>query len=398
MIETQNDEINVDELMARIRSEIADRHKTDRSKKRSYPSLGSKDVVNWMDIALKLKTADENTDVGLNQLPLLRFPRSIRWFAKLVEKVILYVTQVVTIPQRHYNRAVLDSLHIMLEAMRDLHEYISSIEEIEKNSAELKTQQTLQDRRLSLFLEEARKRLPEPFNQNQIQKFVAEEHYTNESLYVFFEDRFRGTRQEIKDRLAYYLSFLREAKAGRPESCILDAGCGRGEWLELLNENDLAAKGVDLNKMTVGQCNDLGLDAVESDIIEYLHSLPDDSVGAVTAFHLIEHLPFEILLKFMDESLRVLKTNGMVVLETPNPENIQVGACNFYFDPTHRNPLPAATVKYLIESRGFTKVTIHPLNPLGKEHQIEEDGSEIVRRFNQLFYGPRDYALIGYKA
>ena len=104
-----------------------DRHKTDRSKKRSASHLGSKDVVNWMDIALKLKTADENTDVGLKQLPLLRFPRSIRWFAKLVEKVILYVTQVVTIPQRHYNRAVLDSLHIMLEAMRDSHEYIRNI-------------------------------------------------------------------------------------------------------------------------------------------------------------------------------------------------------------------------------------------------------------------------------
>jgi SAM-dependent methyltransferase len=398
MIETSNNEINVDELMAKIRSEIADRHKADRSKPRSALHLGSKDVVNWMDIALKLKTAEENTDVGLKQLPLLRFPRSIRWFAKLVEKVILYVTQVITIPQRHFNRAILDSLHSLLDSMKTTHEHITFIEEIRKTSAELKTQQALQDRRLSLFLEEAGKRLPKPFDQSQIQKFVDEEHYINESLYVFFEDRFRGTRREIKARLAFYLSFLRGANAGSPDSIILDAGCGRGEWLELLKENDLVAKGVDLNRMAIGQCNDLGLDAVESDIIEYLHSLPDDSVGAITAFHLIEHLPFEILLKFMDESLRVLKTNGMVVLETPNPENIQVGACNFYFDPTHRNPLPAATVKYLINSRGFTKVTIHRLNPLGKEHQIEEDGSEIVRRFNQLFYGPRDYALIGYKA
>lgn len=398
MIETQNNEINVDELMAKIRSEIANRHKTDRSKPRSYSPLGSKDVINWMDIALQLKTAEEYTDVGLKQLPLLRFPRGIRWFAKLVEKVILYVTQVITIPQRFYNRAILDSLHSLLDAMRVSHEHINSIEEIEKSSAELKTQQALQDRRLSIFLEEARKRLPEPFSQSQIQKLVDEEHYLNESLYVFFEDRFRGTRQEIKNRLVYYLSFLREANAGSPESIILDAGCGRGEWLELLKEHDLAAKGVDLNKMAIRQCNDLGLDAVQTDIIEHLHLLPDGSVGAVTAFHLIEHLPFETLLKFMDESLRVLKPGGIVILETPNPENIQVGACNFYFDPTHRNPLPSETVKYLIKSRGFTDVTIHPLNPLGNEHQIEEDGSEIVRRFNQLFYGPRDYGLIGYKA
>ena len=398
MIETQNNEINVDELMAKIRSEIANRHKTDRFKPRPYSPLGSKDVFNWMDIELTLKTAEENTDIGLKQLALLQFPRSIRWFVKLVGNVILYVTQVITIPQRHYNRAILDSLHSFLDAMRVSHEHLNSIKELEKNSAELKTQQALQDRRLSLFLEEARKRLPESFNQSQVKKFVDEEQYISESLYVFFEDHFRGTRQEIKGRLAYYLSFLRETNAGSQESIILDAGCGRGEWLELLKERDLAAKGVDLNKMAIRQCSDLGLDVVQSDIIEYLHSLPDDSVGALTAFHLIEHLPFDTLLKFMDESLRVLKPGGMVVLETPNPENIQVGACNFYFDPTHRNPLPAETVKYLIKSRGFTEVTIHPLNPLDKEDQIEEDGSEIVRRFNQLFCGPRDYGLIGYKA
>jgi O-antigen chain-terminating methyltransferase len=94
----------------------------------------------------------------------------------------------------------------------------------------------------------------------------------------------------------------------------------------------------------------------------------------------------------------VLKPGGLIIFETPNPENIQVGACNFYFDPTHRNPLPAQTVKFLAESRGFTSVSIHFLHPLDKEHQIEDDGSEVVRRFNRLFYGPRDYAVVGYKA
>jgi O-antigen chain-terminating methyltransferase len=94
----------------------------------------------------------------------------------------------------------------------------------------------------------------------------------------------------------------------------------------------------------------------------------------------------------------VLKPGGLVIFETPNPENIQVGACNFYFDPTHLNPLPAKTVKFLAESRGFTSVSIHFLHPLDKEHQIEDDGSEVVRRFNRLFYGPRDYAVVGYKA
>jgi O-antigen chain-terminating methyltransferase len=402
MIETQNNEINVDELMAKIRREIANRHKTDRSKSGSYSLLRNKDVVNWMDIALNLKTAEENTDVGLKQLPLLRFPRSIRWLAKLVEKLLLYVTQVVTIPQRHYNRAILDTLNSLLEATRVAYEkvdnYTGLIEELNTSNSELRTQLNHQDRRLSFFLEEANKRLPEPFDQNQIQKFADEKHFINESLYLFFEDHFRGSRQDIQKKMAYYIPYLEKADAGNAETIIVDAGCGRGEWLELLNQKNLKAIGIDVNKTLVQQCLKLNLNVVQSDIIEYLRSLPDESIGAVTAFHLIEHLPFETLIKFMDESLRVLKSGGIVIFETPNPQNFSVGACNFYLDPTHRNPLPAETVKFLVKSRGFLRVTTEPLHPIRKEDQIQDDGSEIVRRFNQLFYGPQDYALIGYKS
>ena len=140
------------------------------------------------------------------------------------------------------------------------------------------------------------------------------------------------------------------------------------------------------------------MDVVEGDAIEYLHTLPDASLGAVTAFHLIEHLPFGVLIKFLDETVRVLKSGGLAIFETPNPENILVGACNFYFDPTHRNPLPPAMMKFMAESRGLCKVKIKTLHSFDEASKVQGDGSELAKRFNDCFYGPQDYAVVGYKA
>jgi O-antigen chain-terminating methyltransferase len=281
----------------------------------------------------------------------------------------------------------------------ELSDIKTELEHVHNSIATFQNSQVSQEHRLRKLLDEIREALPDSAFHQQIQTIVeknAEE--KRDSLYIYFEDHFRGGRQDIKDRLAYYIPIVRQANVGSKERIMLDAGCGRGEWLELSRDEKLIARGVDINRMMVEVCCKAGLDAIQSEIIDYLQTLEDNSIGAVTAFHLIEHLPYEVCLRFFDESLRVLKPGGLVIFETPNPENIQMGACNFYFDPTHRNPLPAKTVKFLAESSGFTGVTLHFLHPLGKEHQIEDDGTEIVRRFNQLFYGPRDYALVGYKA
>ena len=179
---------------------------------------------------------------------------------------------------------------------------------------------------------------------------------------------------------------------------ILDVGCGRGEWLELLYENKLAASGVDINRVLVQQCNERGFDVLEGDCIDHLQSLDENSLGAITAVHLVEHLPLNILLTFLNETYRVLKPNGVAIFETPNPENIIVGSCNFYFDPTHRNPLPPQLMKFTMESRGFARVEIKRLHPCDEELMIEDDGSEVVKRINSSLYGPQDYAVIGYKA
>ena len=137
---------------------------------------------------------------------------------------------------------------------------------------------------------------------------------------------------------------------------MLDLGCGRGEWLEVLAENGLAARGLDLNRVAVEECAQAGLDVVHADALEHLRAIKSDTLGAIAAFHVIEHLGFGQLIALLDEIQRVLRPDGAVLLETPNPENLIVGACNFWLDPTHVKPLPPELMQFLCETRGFTPV------------------------------------------
>ena len=255
-----------------------------------------------------------------------------------------------------------------------------------------------QQLRLALLLEEARKRLPEPISTEQITNMVAEEDHLLDAFYVSFEDRFRGTRADIKQRVAVYLPIVNKAKAGTKAAPVLDVGCGRGEWLELLHENDLVARGVDLNRVMVRQCQELGLDVTESDAITYLRALKTNSLGAVTGVHIIEHIPFKRLIALFDEVLRVLKPGGVAIFETPNPENLIVGACNFYYDPTHLNPLPPEPMKFLMEARGFGRIEIMRLHPHPESAMLTEGAVQVQQVLNGLLRGAQDYSLVAFKA
>jgi ubiquinone/menaquinone biosynthesis C-methylase UbiE len=219
--------------------------------------------------------------------------------------------------------------------------------------------------------------------------------YDLDPFFASFDEHFRGDRQKVKQRLRTYLPLIREYGAGNENAPILDVACGRGEWLELLKEENLRAIGFDTNSVLVSQCREGGLDVVQSELIQYLHGVADGSLGAVSAFHIVEHLSVEDLIAFLDHTLRVLRVGGLLLLETPNPENVLVGSCNFYFDPTHRNPIPSPVLKFLVESRGFVIVQVFELNP-SDEKPLTGD-SELVRRFNQYFYGPMDYAIVARK-
>jgi len=263
-----------------------------------------------------------------------------------------------------------------------------------------------QERRLTLLLEEARKRLPEPLQLTQIERMVSEEEHLMDSFYISFEDRFRGTREDIKNRLAIYIPLVKDARAATAFAPALDLGCGRGEWLEILREQEITSRGVDLNHSMLAQCHANGLDVTQADAVDYLRSLARDSLSAVTAMHLVEHIPFRRVVVLLDEVLRVLKPGGVAIFETPNPENLVVGACNFYLDPTHLNPIPPQTLQYIVEARGFVRSRIERLNvavlnnPFIGLHQLTqmEDVQLMRKLLEDTYFGPPDYALIAYKA
>jgi SAM-dependent methyltransferase len=270
------------------------------------------------------------------------------------------------------------------------------LDSTERSLLNLRREVMLQQQRLAVITSEVRRRNGErPSNSEPA--IASETDHIQDALYASFEDLFRGTREDIKDRLRIYLPRMREAGAGWPESPALDLGCGRGEWLELLHGERLEGAGVESNRVFVQECRERGLKVTEADALSYLRSLRDASLGAVTAFHVVEHVPLPVLLALLDETVRVLKPGGIAIFETPNPANILVGANTFYYDPTHRNPLPSPLLHFLAESRGLTRVQALALHPDPEGLRLQEDGSEVVRRFNEYFYGPQDYAVIGYK-
>lgn len=272
------------------------------------------------------------------------------------------------------------------------------VSELGSFTHQTRTALTLQDRRLTVFIEEARKRLPEPFTDDQLRDIV--NHHTAhryDSTYVAFEDIFRGSREEIKARQSIYLPLLIDNNIGSAERPVLDLGCGRGEWIELLREHGFEASGVDRNERMVDDCRSAGLQVAQSDVLPYLRALPDTSLGAVTSFHMIEHLPFDATLALVDESLRVLRSGGILMLETPNPQNILVGSYSFHFDPSHLKPLPSPMLRFFVEARGFCDVHVRELHPYPDSVRFPDDGKGMASRLNDYLYGPQDYAVIGRK-
>jgi O-antigen chain-terminating methyltransferase len=213
------------------------------------------------------------------------------------------------------------------------------------------------------------------------------------SFYRAFEDRHRGSRELIKSRLAAYQPFLAPLPAVAHPAAALDLGCGRGEWLELLGELGFSARGVDLDEGMLAACRERGLDVATADALSSLRVLPDASVALVSAFHLIEHIPFDDVQELIAQALRVLQPGGLLIMETPNPENLVVGSTNFYTDPSHLRPVPPLLLDFAVEFAGFAR---HKVVRLQEPAALR--GTASVELINVLNGVSPDYSVVGQKA
>lgn len=211
-----------------------------------------------------------------------------------------------------------------------------------------------------------------------------------ENFYLSLENKFRGSREMIKNRLNVYVDIVYSVKIDSIQKPILDIGCGRGEWLEILKEKKMNALGVDINHAMVKDCLQQNLVAVNEDAIKYLQQQPANRFKAITGFQIIEHLPFITLINLIDEAWRTLERGGVLIFETPNPVNVSVGSCSFYLDPTHKKPLPPSLMEFIFNYKKFSQIQILEFN-FSSHHEIKENNQPYSLNSGQ------DYAVIGYK-
>ena len=177
----------------------------------------------------------------------------------------------------------------------------------------------------------------------------------NDSFYRGFEDLHRGSRHEIMRRLQVYLPFVIPVAQANPSAECLDLGCGRGEWLELMAEYGINAMGIDIDEAMLNAAKSQGLKVILKDALDALKTQADNSITFVTAFHLVEHLLFSQVQELIQQAHRVLVPGGVLILETPNPDNLVVASCNFYLDPSHIKPIPSLLLSFAANYAGFAR-------------------------------------------
>jgi SAM-dependent methyltransferase len=218
--------------------------------------------------------------------------------------------------------------------------------------------------------------------------------------YAGFEERFRGSEEDIKKRQRIYVQYFE----GREN--IIDIGCGRGEFLELLRESGITARGVDLDLDMILLCREKGLDVALEDAFAYLQALPDDAVGGIFAAQVIEHLHPQRIIELMKLCHRKLQTGGGLILETPNPTCLMVFADSFYKDPSHVQPAHPDAMQFILEATGFDGIELKFLAPVDPSRRIPalqapgpnlEQFNQGIERLNALLFGFQDYAVIGRK-
>jgi O-antigen chain-terminating methyltransferase len=229
---------------------------------------------------------------------------------------------------------------------------------------------------------------------------------TENTNYILFEERFRGSREDIKQRQLAFLPYFEKC------SRVLDIGCGRGEFLEILKGNDIGGIGVDSDPDMVVYCRSRQLEVELSDAIAYLEVLKDKSLDGIFIDQVVEHLDADYLIRLLVLCHQKLKFGYFIVVETVNPQSF-VSFVNFYIDMSHKRPVHPETLQFLICAAGFQVCERKFFSPVSDERRLKKIGitadmdenarnsfdvyNQNIEKLNTVLFGPQDYAIIGKK-
>jgi O-antigen chain-terminating methyltransferase len=230
-------------------------------------------------------------------------------------------------------------------------------------------------------------------NDDKRRKSLADNHILDK-FYLSFENIFRGNEEDILNRLKFYVKYIDEVKQNHDKKVrVLDIGCGRGEFLKLVEKNGCSAIGIDLNSAMIEDTKSRGYESHEVDALSYLLECKDGSLDVISGFHIVEHIPFDELIMIFQECYRVLTNNGVVIFETPNPENVTVGSNRFYLDPSHLKPIPPELLSYSLQFSGFRNIETNRLNPEISTVKKLTNSFDLDKKL----FGPQDYSIIARK-
>jgi O-antigen chain-terminating methyltransferase len=358
------------------------------------------------ETSIELGSAHANLDPG-------RLPPATR--AAPLKRAALRLMRVFTHGQVQFNRAVLGVIDRWDAHLRELHDHLAGAlarsetrlsrleegavrrEELDERIYPLQIRTEDLERDLEELEERAdaiaagAKRVEEDLTEH-----LASETAFAGDAYFAFENQFRGPREEILRRQKVYVPFLRDAAArGSAGARFLDLGCGRGELLELAAEAGLVMEGWDSDPAMVAHCRGLGLDARLGDLFDGLRSAPEGSLAGITALQVIEHLPYRRIRELLELASARLRRGGLLALETINPES-WYAMRSFHADPTHRQPVPPATCKFLMEMSGFGEIAIQFLQPVSEEESRRVTGGDArLEPLAAFLMGYQDYAALG---
>lgn len=206
--------------------------------------------------------------------------------------------------------------------------------------------------------------------------------------YGRFAERFRGSAEYVREKQRFYLPFF----AGR--EAVLDIGSGRGEFLELMREAGIPARGIDLSAESVDLCRSKGLHAEISELFPYLENLPEASLDGIFCAQVVEHLSPDRLPAMIRLAASRLVRGGILVIETPNPECLAIFASHFYLDPTHTRPVPHPLLAFYMEEFGLGRIEVHKLSPAVESMPAL---ASLPEDFRNAFFGGLDYGILGTK-